>query len=89
MRNARGCWRRTFLHSPRFCCSYRRDGSPTETRSLLLVVTPQISADGYVHLSIVPAVAGRSEIVSESDSIVRVRLEQTVMISAAQRIPTP
>ncbi len=48
----------------------------TLTDSMTLRVTPQISADGIIHLSINPIVSGR-----EADTLVRVREGETIVIA--------
>jgi type II secretory pathway component HofQ len=55
--------------------------------SLWLVVTPQISGDGFIQLSVVPAPGGRVLTISDSDSVVRVKEGRTVMIPPAPPDP--
>ena len=50
--------------------------APTTTDGMTLRVTPQISADGVIHLSINPIVNGR-----EADTLVRVRQGETIIIA--------
>jgi len=52
----------------------------TLTDSVTLRVTPQISADGIIHLSINPIVSGR-----EADTLVRVREGETIVIAGWMR----
>ena len=54
--------------------------SQTLTESMTLRVTPQISADGIIHLSIHPIVSGR-----EADTLVRVREGETIVIAGWMR----
>lgn len=63
-------------------------GSAASPTALSLVVTPQISADGFIHLSVAPRVdAGAAQSVPDppvafaADTIVRLREGETVMIS--------
>ena len=59
-----------------------------DAQSMSLAVTPQISADGFVQLSVVPRIAGRTvapggevPTLSASSSVMRLREGETVMIS--------
>ncbi len=59
-----------------------------DAQSMSLAVTPQISADGFVQLSVVPRIAGRAvapggdtPTLSASSSVMRLREGETVMIS--------
>ena len=50
--------------------------TPTQTEGMTLRVTPQISADGVIHLSINPIVNGR-----EADTLVRIRQGETIIVA--------
>jgi type II secretory pathway component HofQ len=67
-----------------------------DAQSMSLAVTPQISADGFVQLSVVPRIAGRAvgqgvdtSTISASSSVMRLREGETVMISGMPDGQTP
>jgi type II secretory pathway component GspD/PulD (secretin) len=53
----------------------------TQTDGVKLSVTPQISADGMVHMKINPSITERTGVTREADTLVRVRQGETIVVA--------